>query len=56
MNDTAALPHLHITHYRLRVSMVVFSFGTIKAILAYLGYQTGATWLEWAFGVGVTSM
>lgn len=56
VDDSASHPHLHITHYRLGVSVVVISLGVTKAILLYLGYQTGANWLEWVLGVGVTSM
>jgi len=54
--DTVSHPHPRITYYRLLIFVIIFSFGTLKAILAYVGKQTEANWMDWAVVVGATSM
>ena len=53
---TASHSHPRVTYYRLLVFVVIFSFGTLKAILAHVGDQTEANWIDWAVVVGATSM
>lgn len=54
--DTVSRPHPRVTYYRLIVFVILFGFGTLKAILAHLGDRTEANWMDWAVGVGATSM
>ena len=54
--DAVSHPHPRVTYYRLFVFVIIFGFGTVKAILAHAGDQTEANWMDWAVGVGAMSM
>ena len=45
-----------VTMYRLLVTGATLTFGVTKANLSYSGYSGGTNWVDWSYGVVVTSV
>ncbi|KDR80050.1 hypothetical protein GALMADRAFT_242266 [Galerina marginata CBS 339.88] len=48
--------HPSVTGYRLLVSMIVTTFGTVKMTCAYLGLDSSTNSVDWTLGVLATSL